>query len=238
MGNKNRWFKHYNNAHEDQKLVQLWAERKYEVIAFYWFVLELVSKYEDHNNRGVLVGRLSLFKHHLGMNSNKSLRLLRQICTTFELVLTEKLDKSFELSIPNWLKLQETRGGKREVFAEPLLDRHKTKDIRRKNIVVNNTTNLINIWNENRGSLPECKSPSASRLRQVAARLRDNPDPEYWVSVVKRIAASDFCSGRSPGSSWVATFDWLIKPDTHIKVSEGKYDNRGAPKEKLEYVKL
>lgn len=43
-----------------------------------------------------------------------------------------------------------------------------------------------------------------------------------------RISTSDFCRGKNE-RGWVATFDWLLQPDTAIKVLEGKYDNRGKP---------
>ena len=36
---------------------------------------------------------------------------------------------------------------------------------------------------------------------------------------------------------WVATFDWLLKPDTATRVLEGQYDNRAsAPKPQPFYL--
>lgn len=81
---------------------------------------------------------------------------------------------------------------------------------------------LVDIWNSNRGSLALVEKLTKSRMDKIRSRWAEKPDLEYWGAVTKRMAASRFC--REGG--W-ATFDWLIKNDTnHIKVSEGKYDNR------------
>ena len=82
---------------------------------------------------------------------------------------------------------------------------------------------LVGIWNENRGALPEAKGVSKNRLAQIRARLVEEPDPLVWASIVQRIAASPFCCGEND-RGWRASFDWLIQPDTLLKVLEGKYD--------------
>jgi len=84
---------------------------------------------------------------------------------------------------------------------------------------------LFEIWNQNRGPLPEAKECRAGtkRGRAAAARWAERPDAAYWTGVVRRLAASPFCRGET-GGTWRATFDFLIQPDTHVKVLEGKYD--------------
>jgi hypothetical protein len=85
---------------------------------------------------------------------------------------------------------------------------------------------FLEIWNSHRGNdLAPARGITGSRAKHAAARAKENSESEYWTQVVQRIAASDFCCGRKPGSSWKATLDWLLKPDTHIKVLEGQYDN-------------
>lgn len=84
---------------------------------------------------------------------------------------------------------------------------------------------LVKIWNENRGGLPEVIGCSKSRLGHAKARWKEKPDPEYWSKIVSRIANSPFCCGQG-STQWVADFDFLIKPDTQFKVLEGKYDSR------------
>ena len=85
-------------------------------------------------------------------------------------------------------------------------------------------------WNRSCGNLSKIKNPaklSATRKRHAKARWIENPDPKYWDAVVQRMASSDFCNGKN-STGWIADFNFLIKPDTHEKVMEGKYDNRSA----------
>lgn len=88
-------------------------------------------------------------------------------------------------------------------------------------------SDLIEVWNEHSGSLPKIKALGKGQRAEMA-RLRclEHPDRNYWVEVVKRIARSRFCNGQAKGSEWRASFEFLVRPDTHLKVLEGKYDNR------------
>jgi|GEM_PF-1590014 len=88
---------------------------------------------------------------------------------------------------------------------------------------------LQRIWNENCGTLSKVSTVSSARSRHATARWRENPDEAYWRVVVIRIADSKFCRGTND-RGWRATFDWLLKPDTHARVLEGKYDDRGSQK--------
>jgi hypothetical protein len=82
---------------------------------------------------------------------------------------------------------------------------------------------LVKIWNEHRGPLPEVKASNNARDRKSSARWKENPDERYWTEIVKLIATSSFCIGQNE-RGWRATFDWLLQPETHLKVSEGKYN--------------
>lgn len=92
---------------------------------------------------------------------------------------------------------------------------------------------LAQIWNE----LSSPKQPKvdlkrfssgSKRWESAIARLKKDPDPEYWRSVITRLAASDFCNGES-SSGWIANFDFLVSRDGHLKIMEGRYDNRAKP---------
>jgi hypothetical protein len=84
---------------------------------------------------------------------------------------------------------------------------------------------LAAIWNAEAASpLPRCLHLSDKRRTAAKARLRDRP-LAVWRAVVARISASRFCLGDND-RAWVATFDWLLQPDTALKVLEGKYDDR------------
>lgn len=88
------------------------------------------------------------------------------------------------------------------------------------------THELLDIWNEFSGELPKAKGLNKNRMRLSRDRWRENSDPKYWEQVVTKISKSTFCCGKTGERGWVATFDWFIKPDTHLNVIEGKYDDR------------
>ena len=82
---------------------------------------------------------------------------------------------------------------------------------------------LAKIWNEEAKTLPKVKASNAARNRRIEARYQENPDPSYWREVIRKVTASAFCRGKND-RGWRATFDWLLQPETHLKVTEGKYD--------------
>lgn len=105
-------------------------------------------------------------------------------------------------------------------------DKVKVKD--KKGGVGGNKTQhpLEELWNAESGNLPKVRGLGGQRRKHADARLAEHSDPEYWRSVLARIRASDFCTGRND-RGWKADFDWFVKPETHLKVLEGKYDNKG-----------
>jgi hypothetical protein len=97
-------------------------------------------------------------------------------------------------------------------------------------IAVNYTPeDLAGLWNAIEPPLPRCLELTTDRKKRARKRLKERPF-DQWRAVVARIGASDFCRGLIPSRTgdipWVATFDWLLKPETAVKVLEGKYDNR------------
>lgn len=94
---------------------------------------------------------------------------------------------------------------------------------------------LIKLWNLNSGDLPKVLNSNRSRNRKIAAIWKDNSSAQ-WITIINRIANSSFCNGKND-RGWKATFDWLLQPDTWLKVTEGKYDDRvagGADKAKFD----
>jgi hypothetical protein len=98
---------------------------------------------------------------------------------------------------------------------------------------------LAELWNEKaseahpvkgskRKSMPlvDIKRLRASqeRFKSAKARVEEEPDRDYWVVTVNRILASEFCRGQND-RGWLADFDFLVRPETHVRVNEGKYDS-------------
>lgn len=61
-------------------------------------------------------------------------------------------------------------------------------------------------------------------------RIKIYSEKSDWEKAFQKILKSDFCRGKNE-NGWKATFDWILRPDTLVKILEGKYDNR-----KLEVV--
>lgn len=88
------------------------------------------------------------------------------------------------------------------------------------------------IWNETCSNLPKALVVGGSRLRSLQARRRDPFWRENFKAACEKVSESNFCNGATNSDrAWVATFDWMLQPDTVPKVMEGKYDNR-KPKAK------
>jgi len=71
---------------------------------------------------------------------------------------------------------------------------------------------------------------SGEREKHLRARWNDEADRqtlEYWVEFFNYVAQSDFLTGRN-GVWTKCDFDWLINETNHVKVAEGKYENREA----------
>lgn len=83
---------------------------------------------------------------------------------------------------------------------------------------------FILLWNENCGTLPKVKELNDARKKICKIRISEKPEKSYWIEVIQKLAKSNFCSGENQ-SGWQATFDFLIKKNTHLKVLEGTYDN-------------
>ncbi len=84
---------------------------------------------------------------------------------------------------------------------------------------------LFEIWNEHRGKLPKSLLMTPKRLKNANARLKEVPDLEQWVKIVKKLASSEWHLGKND-RGWRADFDFFLKPDTYVKAMEGQYDNK------------
>ncbi len=91
--------------------------------------------------------------------------------------------------------------------------------------------NLLSLWNAHAeaAGLRPCLELVGDRLVSARCRLKDKPAEAYWTQVIDRIAQSVFCRGQND-RGWVADIDFLLRKGTHVKVLEGKYDDRAKSK--------
>jgi len=91
---------------------------------------------------------------------------------------------------------------------------------------------LAKLWNERSGENTrkvklETLTSNSKRYRWAKARLREFPDLGYWQGVIERVAKSDFLTGKNQ-NGWAADFEFLVRQESHVKIMEGKYDNKGG----------
>lgn len=87
-----------------------------------------------------------------------------------------------------------------------------------------NLHKLALIWNEYSGDLPKVLAMNKDRIRKCNQRWKE-ATPDDWIEAVCRVANSAFCGGKND-RGWIADFDFFIRPNTRLKIVEGKYDNR------------
>lgn len=80
---------------------------------------------------------------------------------------------------------------------------------------------LFELWNQERGSLPECCEISEERRKKARAQLKKYPDLEHWRNVIHKFLASEFCVNE-----WKPGIDDLLSESKRLRALEGKYDKR------------
>lgn len=96
---------------------------------------------------------------------------------------------------------------------------------------------LGEIWNDAVKLLPRIRGCNSNRSKYARQRWKESPDKAYWVEVIERIERSSFCTGKN-NQAWKANFDFLIRPETHFKVMEGKYDDQVNADKSIDITKL
>lgn len=72
--------------------------------------------------------------------------------------------------------------------------------------------------------IPRVQVIGGQRKQYLLARLREY-GKDTVEDVVRKAAVSDFLNGKN-SKAWVATFDWMFRPNNFPKVLDGNYDNR------------
>jgi len=142
------WFKHYNTASEGQLIGDLIANKDYEAALLVYVILELVSQFEDPENRGFCTVPLSRIARRMNMKPSRIERVMGRISSVSrsDLICTmdEKQPRNASFLVRNWPIMQENRGGK----TRPKLDqklgevRSKKEEERSKNNTKGKTQNL------------------------------------------------------------------------------------------------
>jgi hypothetical protein len=94
-----------------------------------------------------------------------------------------------------------------------------------------NHEEVIKAYHELLPEAPQVKVWSKKRRQALDARIRERCKDgkpaatiDYWRGFFEKVAASDFLCGRA--TSFVASLEWLLRPENFLKVIEGNYANR------------
>lgn len=90
---------------------------------------------------------------------------------------------------------------------------------------------LGELWNEvtaNEKNLAKVKADKFSdrRINAIQKAIAFESSMDSWREVFSLVVDSDFLSGRLPGKTWCADFDWVVRPDRAERILEGTYTQR------------
>lgn len=74
----------------------------------------------------------------------------------------------------------------------------------------------------------QCPKVTDKRLKAIRARMSDSDWMLQWRDAITRIGKIEGMHGRvanQDGRTWECDIDWFLRPDSVVRVMEGKYDN-------------
>ena len=87
---------------------------------------------------------------------------------------------------------------------------------------------FVSTWNAKAGPVfGRCLSVSSGRRKTLLARLQEQFWRESFTEGIERMGSSDFCRGKND-RAWKANLDFFLRPDSLVKILEGKYDNHAG----------
>lgn len=113
--------------------------------------------------------------------------------------------------------------------SDRVFDTPKTRQDNTSTTTIKVYNDILSRWN---AKITTCKvhTLSENRIKSLKVRITEEQFTTNLDTILDKIVASDFLSGRSPGKGhehWKATFDWVICNDhNYIKILEGLYDNK------------
>lgn len=187
------WFRLENTIMFDRKLFRFDAEQKWVWICILAFASQ--ANLETFNLD------LDYFSMHSGVAPNKILETLNKL---EENQCVHLITRARDVNVTSAC-LQTDRQTDRQNAGHvdvPVADAHVKKL---------NPEDLQEIWNNNSSQLqPKCRRLSNTRRNACIARLKENPEFDYWITIVRAIAVDEFCNGLRGGSGWVADFDYFV----------------------------
>jgi hypothetical protein len=124
----------------------------------------------------------------------------------------ELVDKSVQLAV---LMLEK----RNQLFGES-----PKKENVKKEVVSIDFEEVIDVFNLSCPDLPQVSKLTRERQNLILKILETHSTQDIG-NAFKNVSESDYLSGRKQGTTWQATFDWILKPENFIKILEGNYKN-------------
>ena len=86
---------------------------------------------------------------------------------------------------------------------------------------------IITMYNDTCVSFPRLRSLSDGRKKAIKARMNTGYTYDDFQNVFNLAEASTFLKGGND-RSWSATFDWMIKDSSMVKILEGNYNDKAT----------
>ncbi|WP_339919527.1 hypothetical protein [uncultured Flavobacterium sp.] len=86
---------------------------------------------------------------------------------------------------------------------------------------------IISFFNSNNGNLPKVKNLSDPRKKRLLV-LEKKHGKKSIQTVIEKVRDSNFLQGENK-DNWIASFDWICKPENFIKILEDNFINRVKP---------
>lgn len=124
----------------------------------------------------------------------------------------ELVDESIKLAV---LMLKK----RNELFGE-----FSKKESVKKEAVSIDFDEVVQMFNQICFDLPQVTKLTKER-QNLILKILENHSLQNIENVFKNVLESDYLSGRKLGTTWKATFDWVLIPGNFIKILEGNYKN-------------
>lgn len=241
---KKNYFRHSFQAGNDPKIIEAIDRYGKETYFHYFRLLELCGEQAEYEVPTLFVFHPRTLCENLLVKRNKlGTHLVR--LQNVALINVELSDNRVELQIPNFAKYLGRYSTKKQPNTpnkikenKIKLNKIKGKEIKEKATYPPKVQEVIDAWNNNRDKLPAIRAVSATRKKKIQTRLKDFPEIETWVEAINKLAESDFCNGLND-RSWVASFNFLLQPESIPKILEGVYDNRKhLSKRDINFIKV
>lgn len=216
------WFRSWNGAPSDPKwgvVAEACGCKSVEVSGLVWALLDYASQNED---RGSIKGfPVRVFAHTSGLNAELINFILAELSADDIAVLADGRFKSWEKRQP-----------KREDRSTERVKEHRKRNETQRNApeqsrTEQNNTNvfvgLTDEWNAMAAGngLASVSRLSDKRKTALGARVKDYGEDKIR-SAIRSIPQYPFLLGDSK-DGWKADFDFLLRPDSIMKIDEGKY---------------